>query len=173
MTKRMVLIGSMTLLLGATLPAAIDGAAAPAALADVFNCQSMGDERARLACYDRTVASLKLAYGKKDVVVADRATIREARRGLFGLTLPKIRLFESGGEEEISSLDSTVSAVGTTGAGGLLLTLEGGARWQQVDKEFVNTPKPGAKINIRRGALGNYMAKVGGGRAFKVRRVGD
>ena len=56
------------------------------------------------------------------------------------------------------------------GIGRWALTLDDGATWVQTDGAYINTPKPGAKVHIKRGALGSYLANVNGGLGFKVRR---
>ena len=104
-----------------------------------------------------------------------REQVREARRGLFGLTLPRIKLFDDDGDEgdEIAEIESTIKSARTIRSGKWVISLEDGAVWLQTDypRSSMRDPKSGDSITIKRAALGSYMAKVNGGRAFKVKRV--
>lgn len=177
-----------TLGLGCALLAAVAGplgaqepqtAKTPEVFSKVLDCRTISDAAARLACFDQSVAALAGAQEAKQLVVVDKAEIREARRGLFGFKLPRIRLFGGGDDDEdesgavearVDSLEAKVTAVGGD-SGSWVLTLDTGARWQQIDGEYINRPVVGADLSITRGQLGGYTAKVGSGRAFKVRRL--
>jgi hypothetical protein len=146
----------------------------PAVFQAVIDCRGIADSGARLACYDAKVATLADAQKSDDLFVASKAQVREARRGLFGLSLPRITIF--GGDDDdpedklqIKEIDAVLSGVGG-GTGRWVLTLDDGATWIQTDGAFIKTPKPGAKVHIKRGALGSYMANVNGGLGFKVKR---
>ena len=138
----------------------------------VVNCRALTADSERLACYDRSVAALASAREKEDIVVADRATIRETKKGLFGFTLPKLRLFggAEGKGEEIKEIESTISAVRDTADGLAVFTLDDGARWKQTDGG--NTfAKAGQSIRIKRGALGSYLASIDKGAYVRVVRL--
>lgn len=153
--------------------------ATPEVFSKVLDCRALTDTAARLACFDQTVAAMASAQEAEQLVVVDKAEIREARRGLFGFKLPKIRLFGGGDDDSeeasfmeprIDSLDAKVTGV-SGDSGSWVLTLDTGARWQQIDGEYINRPAIGADLSIKRGQLGGYTAKAGTGRAFKVRRL--
>lgn len=136
------------------------------ALAD---CRAIADPTARLACYDRDVSALIAAQQKGDVVVADRAEIREAKKGLFGFSLPNIKLF---GNDEVSEVETTLINAKMDANGQWQFAVESGGVWRQIDTEsLVREPKPGAKIVIQRAALGSFRLKVGAAPALRVRRV--
>ena len=146
----------------------------PAVFQAVIDCRTIGDSAARLACYDASVATLADAQKSDDLFVASKDDMRKARRGLFGLSLPRISIF--GGDEDdpedklqVKEIDAVLSAVGG-GIGRWALTLDDGATWVQTDGAYINTPKVGAKVHIKRGALGSYVANVNGGMGFKVKR---
>lgn len=150
------------------------GDSPPAVFQAVIDCRSIGDSAARLACYDASVATLADAQKSDDLFVASKDDMRKARRGLFGLSLPRISIF--GGDEDdpedklqVKEIDAVLSAVGG-GIGRWALTLDDGATWVQTDGAYINTPKVGAKVHIKRGALGSYVANVNGGLGFKVKR---
>ncbi|MBX9883700.1 MAG: hypothetical protein K2X68_01880 [Novosphingobium sp.] len=153
-----------------------DKSALPKELPPVFeavvNCRTLTSDSERLACYDRSVAALASAREKQEIVVADRATIRETKKGLFGFTLPKLRLFgeaERDGDE-VKEIETTVTAVRDTADGLAIFTLADGARWKQTDGG--NTfAKPGIGIRIKRGTLGSYLASIDKGAYVRVVRL--
>ena len=145
----------------------------PQVFKDAVACRDIADPAQRLACYDTAVGALATAEEQDDVVIASREEIRETRRGLFGLSLPKIKLFGGGDDEdkeEFRTLESTVSQVRSSG-GRYSFVLEDGAVWQRTDNGFMKKPEPGAKITIRRAALGSFFAKIEDGIGFRVKRI--
>src|SRR5690349_9886190 len=75
-------------------------AAPPPVYQAVVDCRAIIDAAQRLACFDRTVGEMAKAGEEKDLVVLDREAVRETRRGLFGFSLPKIKLFGGGRDED-------------------------------------------------------------------------
>jgi hypothetical protein len=168
------------------LAALLIAASAPALAADkeikrpeVFDklvgCRSIPDSAARLACYDAQVARLDEAAAKNEVVVVDRAEVRKARKGLFGLALPDLGgLFKGGGDneaEEITQIESTIKSVSQNQSGKYVFLLEDGARWVQSDTAGMRIPKPGMAIKIRKAAMGSYFANIADRPGFKVIRL--
>lgn len=151
--------------------------APPAIYTDLVACVNIAEPTARLACYDDKVAALQTAQSTNQVVIADREQVREARRGLFGLTLPKIKLFDGDGDEgdQIEQIEGVIQSARTIRTGKWLIRLEDGGVWQQTEppRSTMRRPKPGDSITIERAALGSYLAKVNDGRGFKVKRVVD
>lgn len=138
----------------------------------VVNCRTLTSDSERLACYDQSVAALAAARDKEDIVVADRATIRETKKGLFGFTLPKLKLFGGAEKEadEVKEIESTISAVRGTADGLAIFTLADGARWKQTDGGNAFA-RPGASIRIKRGSLGSYLASIDQGPFVRVMRL--
>lgn len=145
----------------------------PAIYTDLVACKNISDSQLRLACYDEKVAALETAQTSKQVVIADREQVKEARRGLFGLSLPRIKLFGGGNDEgaNIDQIESTITSVRQLRGGKLVLSLEDGATWQQTEVRTMRRPRKGDPIVIKRASLGSFVAKVKGGRSFKVKRV--
>ncbi|MDE0932406.1 MAG: hypothetical protein OSA47_02235 [Novosphingopyxis baekryungensis] len=144
----------------------------PEQLSSAFACQTIRSDEERLACYDERVALLEAAASNKDVIVADKETLRETKRGLFGFSLPKIDLFSNdGSDQDFEEIESTIQSARKIGYGYWLMELETGARWEQVDGKLVLSPKNGQKVKIRRGSLGTYFARVNGQPGVRVRRV--
>lgn len=144
----------------------------PQILTDLVACKAIADPAERLACYDQRVASLDTATRNRDVIVADRETMKEARRGLFGLKLPSVRLFGGGESEAVTEIEGVIKSASQNGFGKWEFVLEDGARWVQTDtKAIPRYPRPGFKIVIREAAMGSYLAKVDGQIAVRVKRV--
>lgn len=152
--------------------------APPAIFQAVIDCKTVSDPTERLACYDEKVAALESAQASNQVVVADREQIKKARRGLFGFTLPKIKLFGGSGDdkdekEEFKELTSKIKSVRTNGRGLYVITIEeGDAVWEQSEKSrrFVRA-RAGDEIRIQRATLGSFKANINGGLAIRVRRI--
>jgi len=151
----------------------IPPSAPPAAVQSLLSCRSIADSAQRLACYDKAAQGFADAMGKKEVVVIDKARANEARRSLFGFTIPNFGALLGGGGDEISQIESTVTDVVEGAYGTLTLRLADGSTWTQIDDTPVALPpRRGDKVVVRRGALGAYFVKLGSQPGFKARRVG-
>jgi hypothetical protein len=144
-----------------------DAGAAPAVFQQVIDCRTIADSAKRLACFDNSVAALEQATAKKDLFVADRAKVRETKKGLFGLSLPSVKLFGDG--DELDEIEGKVAGLSNTSRGKWVFMLEDGARWEQTDTRAIY-PEKGDRIRIRRAAMGSFLANVGGSTAFRVSR---
>lgn len=102
--------------------------AAPATYQTVLDCRRVAEPQARLACYDRAVAALDTATAAHDILVIDRATVRATKRGLFGLNLPRIKLFGGNDDVEVDQIESTITATSTTRDGDAVFVLADGSR---------------------------------------------
>lgn len=175
-------VNHMTVAIGLSLVLALPAAAkdkapppAPQAYKDLVACKAIADPAARLACFDAQVGKLEQATAAGEVVVTDRAAVRETRKGLFGFRLPSLGLFGGGDDDdkdEIKEILGTVAAARTFGYGSWRITLEDGSVWEQTDSErLVFDPRKGDKVKIYKAALGTYRMNVDGQRAIRVRRV--
>lgn len=144
-------------------------------LDELIECRKMTDTAAKLICYDEKVDQIDLAQRNNELIVADKADIQEARKGLFGFSLPKIRLFGGSGEndnDDIKEIEGVISSARQVGYGTWVMSLEDGSKWQQSDnRKLVLSPKSGSKILIKKGAITNYWANIDGQRAIGVKRV--
>ena len=170
--------GATALFLALALPAAAKDKApppAPQAYKDLVACKAIADPAARLACFDAQVGKLEQATAAGEVVVTDRAAVRETRKGLFGFKLPSLGLFGGGDDDdkdEIKEILGSVASARTFGYGTWRITLEDGSVWEQTDGEkLVFDPRKGDKVRIYKAALGTYRMNVDGQRAIRVRRV--
>jgi hypothetical protein len=148
----------------------------PQAYKDLMACKAIADPAARLACYDAQAGKLEQATATGEVVVTDRAAVRETRKGLFGFKLPTFGIFGGGDsdddKDEIKEIQGTVASARTFGYGAWRITLEDGSVWEQTDSErLVFDPRKGDKVRIYRAALGTFRMNVDGQRAIRVRRV--
>lgn len=144
----------------------------PAVFQAVLDCKAQTEPAARLACYDKAVGALDAARSANDLVVTDRATVREAKRGLFGLSLPSLKLFGDGKDEEVTEIEGPIASVRAAADGMPVFTLADGARWKQTDGR--NTfAKAGSTIRIRKAALGSFMANIDGQAGVRVSRLAN
>ena len=142
----------------------------PAAFRAVIDCRAITDPGQRLVCYDRSVATIEEARVSGDLIIADKSEIKEAKRGLFGFSLPRLKLF--GDSDAVDRIDTTLVGAKQYAYGQWQFTVDGGAVWSQTDTEALYvTPKPGAKVTIKRAAMGSFMLKIGTTPAVRVRRV--
>ncbi len=139
----------------------------------LVDCRAIADDKLRLACFDKAVAVLDAAEASRDVVVVDKAQIREGRRQLFGLSLPNFTLFkDTPRTEELKEVDSVATAVRFTSEGQWLITLEDGAVWQQTQPQaLAKRPRIGSKIHIEAGTLGSFFLRIDGETGQRARRV--
>jgi hypothetical protein len=175
LTNRLAMIAAVAFWPAAAVAqeAVSDPGKTPEVVERLFDCRTIEDSGERLACFDREIDSVLKAQESKELVITDREQIKETRRGLFGFSLPKIGLF--GGEDdddEVNEIVAKISEARRTRNGRYMIVLEDGARWMQSDNTTVlRDIEPGEEITIKTAAFGSYMAKVGGRRAFRIKRM--
>jgi hypothetical protein len=157
--------------------------APPAVVQKLLDCRALSDGAARLACLDAGVAALAGAVESREVLVADKAEVQKARRGLFGLALPTFTLFGADKDEvaegekkdergALTEIEATITAARPSRTAGWRLVLDDGSVWLQTDAiSMRRDPRPGMKIRIRRAAMGSYLANIEGQVAVRVKRV--
>lgn len=152
-----------------TTSLAREQSAPPPQLRAVADCAAIQLDADRLRCFDHTIQAFLAAQQRKEILVTDGATVRESQRRLFGLGLAPLGVFE--GSAEVDFIEVKLASVGDDRDGRWTLTLDDGAVWSQVDYVYVNRPVPGKLVKIRRASLGGFIAEVGGGKSFRVKRV--
>jgi hypothetical protein len=138
----------------------------------LVKCRAIAEDAARLRCFDAAAAALQQAAEKRDIVIVDRAQVRQTRRSLFGLEGLHLPFFGGGDEkgEEVTQLDGVIASTRDLG-GRWLVHLEDGSTWLQVDDNVIAIwPKAGQKVLIKRAALGSYMMRVNGQPGVRVKR---
>src|ERR1044071_2649989 len=108
------------------------------------SCAVLQNSIERLSCYDRTVASI----GKDQVPERAPATSPEAMFGVNGLLSREAAPAKAAPREEMQSISAKVKALRTT-PGALLIDLDNGQTWQQMD-QAVLLLKVGDGITITR-----------------------
>ena len=113
------------------------------------------------------------------MVVVDRQQVREGRRRLFGLALPRIPIFGGGDDDEdpddadrVNTVEGVVASATQDSLGHWVVTLQDGAVWVQVDNNTLALrPRPDQRVVINRGAMGSFMMRVNNQPGIRVRRT--
>lgn len=165
---------SIAALAGGHAAAAASPAKARAgALQAVVDCRKLTDGAARLDCFDKAAAQLDAAEQAGDVVVVDRAQVQEAQRSAFGFNF-RMPSFMTGGDgggksADLETLESTIDSARQVD-GKWIFRLADGAVWNQTDNEHVRNVRAGAKVTIRKGAIGSYFLSVDGQKSVRAKR---
>lgn len=125
-----------------------------AAEATLAGCRSIAADSERLACYDAVAAGMTAAedlFGHDSVKSA--ADLRTAA-----------------GVDELEAISAIVDALDTDPRGRLLLVLDNGQAWKQIDSGRLAI-QPGTRVHIRRAALGSHLLSIDGRTgSMRVRR---
>lgn len=148
----------------------------PESFEALVRCRAITEDAARLACFDQAAAALQAAQERREVVVVDRQQVREGRRRLFGLALPRLPIFGGGDDEDdedqIRTVEGVVASASQDGLGHWVVALQDGAVWMQVDNNTLALrPRAGQRVVINRGALGSFMMRVNNQPGIRVRRT--
>jgi len=157
----------------AAAPAFAAEPAEPAVIAALKACRAITTDAERLACYDEAAQSVTKAQETGEVIIIDKQTARAARRQAFGLELPTLSILDKGADKaETEKLQSMVKSARVDAEQRLVVTLEDGAVWRQIDDTMLGKPpKAGDTIEVRKAAMGSYMMKIGSQPAIRVRRM--
>jgi hypothetical protein len=168
-----------TLALGALMLGSAAQAAPPALNASraavaqaIADCRKVADKDARLSCYDQAADAFEQAQAEGQVVVVDRAQVREVKRQAFGLSLPSLNLFpKSAKEPGIDRVSVKLSGAHPDPTGKWVMITDEGAVWTQIDsQELLNDPHAGSTVAIRRASLGSFFCNVDGQSAIRCAR---
>ena len=138
----------------------------------LMDCRAITVADQRLACFDRESAAVEAAIASKDLVFVDREKARQAKRSLFGFSVPSFGGLFGGGDDEVTQIESTVKSTGHNVDGGWIITLADGSVWSQTDDWPGLDPRPGKKVIVKRAALGSYRLSIPGQNGIKVKRIG-
>ncbi len=92
---------------------------------------------------------------------------------MFGRDVAEIatRAREAAGIGHTEAIDATLSRVSRNAYGKLVMVLDNGQVWQQIDSTPL-APKDGSHVQIRRAALDSYfLSTAEGGKSIRVRRI--
>ena len=166
-------------------------ASADALYDELVVCRSLPDD-ARLICYDAAVdRSRRGASGRPpappqaaaSAAAASAAVDPPAPQSAAGGSISQEDLFgknqeevqrsveEATGSERIESLNGTVTRLQKSGYDKVVITLDNGQVWKQVDASSLRL-RVGDTVEIERGAMGSYMLqKKGSKRGMRVSRL--
>jgi hypothetical protein len=146
----------------------------PPAIERLLACEGQKDAAQRLQCFDRETAAVRQSLAKRDLVVVDRARASQARRGLFGFSVPSFGgLFGGDDKDAIRQIESAVARASRNAEGGWTVRLADGSTWTQTDDNPIALePRSGDKVVVRRAALGSFTMSVSRQPGVKVRRIG-
>ena len=170
----LILIGGIVAAIATTAPGrSPPTTATPQTVQSLLACQSIADPGRRLSCFDKAAQGLADAMSKKEVVVVDKARANEAKRSLFGFSVPNFSALFGGGDDQVNQIESTVTGAFENGYEGWTIKLADGSTWQQTDGAAIALPpRKGDKVTVKRGTLGSYFIKLGSQPGFKAKRVG-
>ena len=131
----------------------------------VLMCAALPKDFERLACYDRLATQLRAKAGGKP------ATTKSAGAGeVFGMTPAAEAEKKGAAATELKSITAHVSSWREAATGGVLLQLDNGQTWQQVDSSKLIV-SAGDTVTISRAALGSFWISTPSHYGARVRRV--
>lgn len=134
-------------------------------------CRAIPDPDQRLACYDREVGAVIAATEEGTLQVVDKADVEETKRGLFGFSLPKIKLF-GGDENELTELETTITDVRREGRESWIFTTQEGSVWRIAETKLGwRPPQEGQSVVFKKAAMGSYFIRVNGQIGVKGKRI--
>lgn len=167
---------AMTVAIGAMLGGAAiardrDATTPSKALDELTKCTAIAADPDRLACFDRAVKTVVAGQQAKAFVVLDRAEVQRAKRSLFGFSLPSIKLFGGGDDDDALKELTAVMRSSVQLPGGLIrFDLEDNSVWETTEQVML-APRKGDRVTIKAGTLGSYVATAPGRRSARVRRL--
>jgi hypothetical protein len=174
-------IGSLIVVGAALMPSAAQAKDRPVPpsplVAAIDRCRQITDSAQRLACYDSAAGALVTATTSGEVSIVDRNEVKKVRHSLFGFSLPKIPFFsgDTTANEAQEKLDSTIKSVHQLNNGHYeIVIVDNNAVWETTESGGISwePPHAGQKIEILRGALGNYFLRIDGQLGVRGKRIG-
>ena len=134
----------------------------PASVQRLISCRAIPDNAQRLACFDRETAAVDQAIVKKDLVLIDKAKATQAKKSLFGFSIPDFGGLFGGSEDEVKEITSTVTAFSHNAYTGWTIRLADGSEWGQTDDAPLGLPpRKGDKVVVHRGSFGAFFHRRG------------
>jgi hypothetical protein len=145
-------------------------AAEPAAKAEFLACATEKDDTRRLACFDAAVDRAQSAPANPAPAVAAAPLSQEEKFGLRG-ELKQEKAQKVPELQELEQLQAQVTKVSTKPHGELVVTLENGQVWTEIQTNSGARVKAGDRVAIKAGALGSFLLVAPNGRSTRVTRV--
>jgi hypothetical protein len=153
-------------------------AAGSTANASFLSCAGEQDDARRLACFDAAVAQVRAqpttpVASAAPAAAAAAAPVPLSKEERFGLRgdLKEEKTKKAPELAELKELRATVTKVAAKPYGELILTLDNGQVWYEIQANSGIRVKTGDQVTIRSGALGSYSVVAPNGRSSKVTRV--
>ncbi|AZU04644.1 hypothetical protein X907_2123 [Glycocaulis alkaliphilus] len=166
---------------------------------DLLACRALASDSERLSCLDRAASALDSAIGAGELTVVERQRAQAAERDSFGSAVagtgrfftslfsreadaagPQVQTYEDGAQlirgadGDIESLRGVpVRSVRADPLGKLVVTLENGQVWRQIDQRRIDVPRDmnGVTADITRGAIGSFFMQLSTSHSqFRARR---
>lgn len=150
-------------------------------------CKRLSSDKQRLACFD-AIESPALEQSTTQHSVPSRAEHATAVRNAQseGMNKPQVAARKRSkkaentadfglppkvSEDDIDEIAATITTLGETARGKLVISLDDGSQWQQKDSQYIKLTK-GMQVNIERGFLGAFFLSYDGvNRRIKVTRI--
>ena len=177
------------------LPVAVQAGTRDEVLRAMDQCAAVADKDQRLACFDQLAPQVKAAIAEAPMAGPPTAEQQKSWFGfdfgnLFGTAPKQQATSEQFGSENlpppppkegeapppgpIDSITANVKDYAYNPFGKVVVFLEGGEVWQQIqgDPEHAMFSKSGNNVVISRGVMGSYNMQVNGSnKVIKVRRI--
>lgn len=140
--------------------------------AGFMTCATEKDDARRLACFDAAVAKATAQPTPTAGVAAVAAAPTLTKEEKFGLRgdLKEEKVKQAPELAELESLSGKVTKVAAKPYGQLIVTLDNGQTWTEIQANSGLRVKVGDQVTVKAGALGSYSL-VANGRSGKVTRV--
>ncbi|MBK7903519.1 MAG: hypothetical protein IPJ97_11695 [Proteobacteria bacterium] len=145
-------------------------AAASATTAEFLACGAEKDDARRLACFDAAVDRARTAPANPAPAVVAAPLSQEEKFGLRG-ELKQEKAQKVPELQELEQLQAQVTKVSTKPHGELVLTLENGQVWTEIQTNSGARVKAWDRVAIKPGALGSFLLVAPNGRSTRVTRV--
>ncbi|WP_210413905.1 hypothetical protein [Luteithermobacter gelatinilyticus] len=142
----------------------------------MLSCSQIGNDDARLACYDALSRSLSASADTKPGEEAPPHPVPEedgaSRVAAFGSEQIKKTQKEREEDEELESISAKIVKVVYSPRDYFVVKLENGQIWKQTSGRKISFLEPGVTVTINKGALGSYNMNIPGKTSFvRVKRV--
>lgn len=142
---------------------------APRTIDEVVACRAITETDRRLACYDKTTASLAKALGSGDLIALNHKDVVRKQKQTFGLP-PSRHEEPSDPLGSLKTIEAKIVEVRPAGYDRFRLAIAGNGIWETVEHLSL-PPEPGNGIIISRTNFGGFKAKIGARRPVLVKRV--